>query len=159
MKRAKHIDTSEVLASERLMKALAGVTLSQFYNLASTLSAALIATKEEVALPRTELKLFFILFYLKVHPNTKLMAFIFKIPRARVTYWINKLKPLIPETLVQHQKHKREPISSLWELVELVPEIIAICDADHVYKRPELLDCFVGKFLQDRMKGVEVKFQ
>ena len=144
----KHIDISEVLISEEFMKALTGTTVSQFYHLVSRLEIAFPSTEDEYTeLPGNELKVFFILFYLKFYPNQKLAAFIFRITPTRIDYWVYKLKFFVPQAMIAEQEQLKTPISSIGELVDLVPEIIAICDTEHLLQKPALLDCLIGKFL------------
>ena len=71
-------------------------------------------------------QLFFILFYYKIYPTFRLAQVIFKLDKANIHRWVDKLGPILEMTgsyLFKDKKKRRGRISSLDELFEEIPEL------------------------------------
>jgi len=55
--------------------------------------------KDTKTLPTVEIKLFFLLVYLKQHPLQEFQAFVFGLSQAKVSQWIKILSPMLEESL------------------------------------------------------------
>lgn len=55
--------------------------------------------KDTKTLPTVEIKLFFLLVYLKQHPLQEFHAFVFDLSQAKVSQWIKILSPMLEESL------------------------------------------------------------
>ena len=95
--------------SDRVMKALTGMTNFEFENLVITFNLVLQkyqATRKQKrqravvggrkhTLTRTADRLFFILFYVKCYPTMVLADFFFEVDKSRVQRWVKELLPLL----------------------------------------------------------------
>jgi DDE superfamily endonuclease/Helix-turn-helix of DDE superfamily endonuclease len=106
-----HMDINKVLNNPRLVRALLGVTKSEFL--------ALLPTFEQVVREQAESKnrlravgggcngniksparkLFFILFYTKCYPTFDAAAFVFASSKSRTNGWVHTILPLLEKTL------------------------------------------------------------
>ena len=69
-----------------------------------------------------ELKLFFILFYLKVYPTYDLASAIFGFDKSRVCRWVKELLPILESTLERSYVLPKRKVQSLKDLFDSFPE-------------------------------------
>jgi Ni,Fe-hydrogenase maturation factor len=97
---------SRALKSDRTMKAVVGFSISEFKDLSIIFDAILQKSKsgkkkikkEEIEmesfLKTSELKLFFLLFYIKNHPTRELISLLMELNVKKIDLWAQSLHPL-----------------------------------------------------------------
>ena len=128
------LDMNRILKSNRQMLALTGMSISEYELLLPEFSKRIyLAVKSKKnrlrkigggrkgSLKSIDLKLFFILFYLKVYPTYDLASAIFSSDRSRICRWVKSLLPLLEETLGVHCVLPKRKIRSLAELFDTFP--------------------------------------
>ena len=125
--------------SNRLMKALTGMTISEFNNLCISFERifeanAKVANKKKKrkrkegagvkhTLNTIEKKLFFILFYIKCYTTFDLAGFYFGVDRSQVFRWFTALLPILEETLGYEVVLPERQINSVEDFQNKFPEI------------------------------------
>jgi len=123
--------------SDRLMKALTGMTILEFESLVITFSLVFQkyqATRKKKrqramgggrkhTLKTAAERLFFILFYIKCYPTMDLAGFLFGVDKSRIQRWVNELLPLLEETLGREVVLPARTINSVEEFVAQFPEV------------------------------------
>lgn len=123
--------------SDRIMKALTGMTVVEFESLVITFSAVLDkyrATRKQKrqravgggrkhTLRTAADRLFFILFYVKCYPTMDLAGFIFEVDRSRIQRWVKELLPLLEETLGREMVLPARKINNMVDFVAQFPEV------------------------------------
>jgi hypothetical protein len=157
------MNINNVLNNNRMMKALTGLTIKEFYILLPTFENILldeINTKTRIrvvgggrkgTLRETEPKLFFILFYLKTYPTQELAAFIFGVHNSQIGRWVNKYLPIVEKALGRKCCLPKRRINSIAEFVQCFPAItdILIDGVERRIQRPKnpkaQRRCYSGK--------------
>jgi hypothetical protein len=125
--------------SDRLMKALTGLSRNEFQNLLPDFQLVLDQQKKAKkdrqrkpgggrshTLRTPEEKLFFILFYVKCYPTFDLLAFLFRVDRAQPCRWVGQYLGLLEQALGRkvvlpvRQIHQGEEFLTLFPGVEEV---------------------------------------
>ena len=126
---------SKAFKEERLMLALTGATLDEFQRTANALKWAMwsfyttrglnipMTTDRKCSLSHTNLKLFFILFYLRFNPTLRLIGFLFGMSRTQAHYWVKKLCPHLSHVLCHNVRPCCPKAKSIEQLTDIVPEI------------------------------------
>ena len=123
--------------SDRIMKALTGMTISEFEGLVITFSLVLLqyqATRKpnrqravgggrHHTLTNAAERLFFILFYVKCYPTMDLAGFFFGVDKSRVQRWVKELLPLLEEALGREVVLPARKINSVEEFIAQFPEV------------------------------------
>jgi len=123
--------------SDRIMKALTGMTISEFEGLIITFSLVLLkhqATRKPKrqravgggrhhTLTNAVERLFFILFYVKCYPTMDLAGFFFGVDRSQIQRWVKELVPLLEETLGRELVLPARKINSMEEFMVRFPEV------------------------------------
>ena len=123
--------------SDRLMKALTGMTILEFESLVITFSLVFQkyqATRKKKrqravgggrkhTLKTAAERLFFILFYIKCYPTMDLAGFLFGADKSRIQRWVKELLPLLEETLGREVVLPARKINSVEEFVAHFPEV------------------------------------
>lgn len=123
--------------SDRLMKALTGMTISEFEGLVITFGLVLLkyqATRKSKrqravgggrhhTLTNAAERLFFILFYVKGYPTMDLGGFFFGVDKSRIQRWVKELLPLLEETLGREVVLPVRKINSVEEFMVQFPEV------------------------------------
>jgi hypothetical protein len=128
------LDIARILKSPRQTQALTGMSALEFELLIPQLARRLeIKAKSRAgrkrrvgggrkgALLSFELKLFFILFYLKVYPTYDLASAVFGVDRSRVCRWVKELLPILEETLGINCVLPKRKVTSFKELFDTFP--------------------------------------
>ena len=125
----------QVFKSNRLMKAVTGITISEFELLLQLFEKALyekyinktrkraIGGGRKGALPTTKEKLLFILFYIKVYPTYDIAGFIFQADRRRAFEWVKTFMPLLEKALGRAVVMPKRKINSIEEFINSFSEI------------------------------------
>ena len=102
---------TKILKNDRSMKALTGLSVLEFKNLVIRFDHALrefrknkkrlrgVGAGRKGALKTIELKLFFILCYIKVYPTFDLGGILFGVDRSKVCLWVQRYLPVLEMTL------------------------------------------------------------
>jgi hypothetical protein len=123
-------------ASDRTWNSLIGVSQKEFYTLLPLFSSAwytYLATKPnrkrkpgagiKGVLPGDIEKLFFALMYLKTYPTFDVMGFMWGTDKTRAHKWIQKLLPILRNSLHISGNLPKRKIASVEEFMELFPEV------------------------------------
>lgn len=141
--------------SDRMMKALTGMTINEFNSLLLGFETQLQIQKKIInkrkkrkrkegagpkhTLDNSEKKLFFILFYIKCYPTFDLAGFYFGVNRSQSFRWFNALLPLIEKTLNYEIVLPERQINNPEEFQRKFPEIkdIFIDEVERPIQRPK----------------------
>ena len=127
------LNINRILKSNRQTRALIGLNKSEFLLLAETFNNILYierSKKQRVRkigggrksiLRSSAIKLFFILFYLKVYPTYDLASAIFGLDRSRICRWVKFLLPLVEKALNINCTLPKRRINSFEELFNEFP--------------------------------------
>ena len=125
------INLNRAKKTDRIMKALTGMTIKEFEGLAITYGLVLLkyqATRKPKrqravgggrhhTLTTPEERLFFVLFYVKCYPTLDLGGVFFEVDKSRIQRWVKELLPLLEEALgreVVLPLEKSTVLKSLW---------------------------------------------
>ncbi|MBF0243092.1 MAG: transposase family protein [Desulfamplus sp.] len=129
------LNVKNAMKSDRLMKAITGMTVDEFLAILPVFSKLLHETavsKERVRQPgggaihtlfNTEAKLFYTLFYLKCYPAFDLAAFFYNVDRAQTCRWTHGFMPILEKALGKELVLPVRQIKSAEEFIRLFPEI------------------------------------
>lgn len=123
--------------SDRIMKALTGMRISEFEGLVITFSLVLLkyqATRKphrkravgggrHHTLTNAAERLFFILFYVKCYPTLDLAGFFFGVDKSRIQRWVKELLPLLEEALGREMVLPARKINGVEEFMAQFPEV------------------------------------
>jgi Helix-turn-helix of DDE superfamily endonuclease len=157
------MNVNNALKNNRVMKALTGLSIGEFYNLLPHFVNILLEktdSKSRIRKPgggrkgtlkEYELKLFFILFYLKVYPTQEMAAFLFEVHNAQTNRWVKKFLPVLEIALDRKCSLPKRRINSIAEFVQNFPAIkdILIDGMERRIQRPKdsktQKRCYSGK--------------
>ncbi len=138
--------------SDRLMKALTGLTVSEFddllsqftwnakeYRLANTPHRLRkIGGGRSGKIPSAQERLFVVLMYLKCYPTFDVFGFLIGLDRTRAFRHVTYLLPILEQTLKRKLVLPKRKIHSVEEFIEAFPEVkdILIDGTDRRVKRP-----------------------
>lgn len=120
--------------NDRLMRGLTGLSIKEFKEIEPVFGEVIYADRagrkrarsvgggQKGALVDKQQKLFFILLYLKIYPTCDFGGFIFNVDRSRICKWNKQLMPLLEKALGRSVQLPKRSISSMEELLKLVPE-------------------------------------
>lgn len=125
------------LKSDRICKALSGLSINEFNNLIPDLENVLSEYRRSVLpsrlrkvgggrkgnLPTIEDKLLAILIYLKDYPTFDVLGFIIGTDRTRAFRWVKLLLPMISKTLARKIALPKRQINSVEEWLRIHPEL------------------------------------
>ena len=140
------LDISRILKSDRVAKAMIGLTSLEFQELTEKFGeqwdlaeARRVAQQNRIRKPGGggkpflgdhTMRLLFILLYYRVYPTQDVMGVLFSMCQSAVCRYVKLLSPLLKATLGHDlQLPARTEISSLPELFERYPELIFLMDA------------------------------
>ena len=147
------LNVSRALQSDRLLKALTGMNMTEFNALLPTFSDALAKTKREQkpdrkravgggrkhTLPTSEQQFFFILFYLKCYPTFDLAGLLYDVDRSQTQRWVKALLPVLEEVLGWQAVLPQRRIGSLEEFIRHFPAMkdVFIDASERPMQRPQ----------------------
>ena len=154
MKKVKQmLNINRALRSNRLLKALTGMSIAEFNALLPTFGDALAKTRREQkpdrqravgggrkhSLPTVREQLFFILFYLKCYPTFDLAGFFFDVDRSRTWHWVQDLLPILEKTLDWQVVLPKRKIRTVEEFMQHFPEIkdVFVDGTERPVQRPQ----------------------
>jgi hypothetical protein len=130
------MDIEKALKSDRLMRALTGLNIIAFKELAKLFSNELYISKKDKKdrvravgggrkgkLSSDEHKLFYLLFYFKVYPTFDMASFVFGVHRSRAHEWVQRLQSILEKCLGKAMVLPKRQISTPEELFEVAPGI------------------------------------
>ena len=147
------INVERALRSDRLLKALTGMSVVEFNELLPTFRAGLSKTKREQK-PKRQRALgggrkhtltsarehfFFILFYLKCYPTFDLAGFFFEVDRSQSCRWVQALLPVLETTLAWQVVLPKRKIRTVAEFMQHFPAIkdVFLDGTDRPVQRPQ----------------------
>lgn len=147
------MNIKSALKSDRVCKALTGLTIAEFQGLTQSFTKNLLEARHKLLpvrqrkigggrkgkIPLIEEKLFTVLIYLKCYPTYDLLGFIIGLDRTRSCRWIQFLFPILEQTLGRELVLPERQIHSLDEFVTLFPEIkdVFIDGTDRRVQKPK----------------------
>ena len=170
------LNIKRALRSNRLMKALTGLSVTEFEGLLPSFKAGLNkspmkAKKERKraigggrrhTLPNASDKLFFILLYLKCYPTFDLAGLMYGVDRAQTQRWVKSLLPVLEEVLGWQVVLPRRKIGSLEEFIQHFPAVkdVFIDGTERPIQRPQQpeaqQDHYSGKQKEHTFKNLMV---
>lgn len=129
------MNIEKAINNERMLKAVTGMTVSEFKSLFKAFSRILTeqlgqkTRKRKVGggrkgkIKSSEQKLFYLLFYLKVYPTFDLAALIFDSSKTRTNRWVLDFMPLLEKTLGRKYVLPVRRIGSMEEFLQKFPGV------------------------------------
>jgi hypothetical protein len=129
------MNTNKAIKNPRMLKAILGISKEEFETLLKTFTNIYQEEQQKKKRKRavgggrkgnfkkTEQKLFYALFYLKVYPTFDVAAFIFNSSKTRTHNWKNIVLPFLEKTLGRELVLPKRKIRSIEEFKEVFPEI------------------------------------
>lgn len=130
-----HMDIDKILANNRLVRALLGITKAEFLSLLVTFTQILREEAESRQRKRAvgggsngkiksaRRKLFFILLYVKTYPTFDVAAFMFASSKSRTHHWAHTILPLLEKTLGRKIALPKRRINSPEEFLAAFPGV------------------------------------
>lgn len=144
------IDLARAQKSDRIMKALTGLTTKEFATLAGSFADHLRETFQTIrkinpdlgkpsTLETPQQKLFYILFYMKCYPTFDLAGWIFGVDKSTCCRWTQWYTPALRRALDRELVLPKRKIRTPEELFAVVPElqIIFIDGTERPIRRPQ----------------------
>lgn len=149
------INVVRAKSSDRILRAVTGLTVVEFENLALIFQEQLDKSKSKArkqkkmirnegggrthTLIETDSKLLFILFYMKCYPTYDLAGLLFEVDRAQPFRWVKELLPILEKSLGKTLSLPKRKIRSLREFLEFFPEVkeIIIDGTERPTQRPK----------------------
>jgi hypothetical protein len=147
------LNIKRAFRSDRLLKALTGMTIAEFERLLPTFTAGLKKAQTKAKKERKRAigggrthtlktptdKLFFILFYLKCYPTLDLAGLLYGVDRSRVQRWVKALVPVLEEVLGWQMVLPQRRIGSIEEFIQRFPAVkdVFIDGTERSVQRPQ----------------------
>lgn len=147
------LNINRALRSDRLMKALTGMTVAEFERLLPIFSAALTKVRRKVQKERKRAigggrqhtlkspkdKLFFILLYLKCYPTLDLAGLLYDVDRSQTQRWMKALLEVLEVGLGWQLVLPQRQISSLEEFIQRFPAVkdVFVDGTERPIQRPD----------------------
>lgn len=146
------LNRDRIFGNSRVCRAVLGVTIDEFQKLLPTFSACLLAYRYELKpdrkrkagggrrgdLPTDEIKLIYILMYLKIYPTYDVLSVLADHQRSKCGDSVNLLLPVMERTLGRRLVLPARKASTLEEAFERCPELkdVFIDGAERVVQKP-----------------------
>lgn len=147
------LNIKRALRSDRLMKALTGMTIAEFERLLPDFTAGLKKTRAKAKKERNRAvgggrrhtlktptdKLFFILFYLKCYPTFDLAGLLYGVDRSQAQRWVKALLPELETVLGWQAVLPQRRIGSIEEFIQRFPAVkdVFIDGTERPVQRPQ----------------------
>jgi DDE superfamily endonuclease/Helix-turn-helix of DDE superfamily endonuclease len=147
------LNIKRALGSDRLMKALTGMSVAEFERLLPSFSSGLNKSQAKTKKDRKRAvgggrqhtlkgpadKLFFILFYLKCYPTFDLAGLLYDVDRCQIQRWVKVLLPLLEEVLGWQVVLPERRIGSLEEFIQHFPAVkdVFVDGTERPIQRPQ----------------------
>lgn len=147
------LNIKRALRTNRLMKALTGMTIAEFERLLPTFTAGLQKVQSQAKKKRQRAiggggkhtlqtptdKLFFILFYLKCYPTFDLAGLLYGVDRSQAQRWVKALLPVLEKVLGWQAVLPQRRIGSIEEFLQRFPAVkdVFIDGTDRPVQRPQ----------------------
>lgn len=146
------LNRDRIFGNSRVCRAVLGVTLDEFQKLLPTFSACLLAYRYELKpnrkrkagggrrgdLPTDEIKLIYILMYLKIYPTYDVLSVLADHQRSKCGDSVNLLLPVLERALGRKLVLPERKASTLEEVFERCPELkdVFIDGAERMVQKP-----------------------
>lgn len=130
------MNIEKALTSNRLIRALTGLSINEFKDLSVLFANELYISKHikdgrqravgggrRGVLATDQHKLFYLLFYFKAYPTFDMASFIFNVHRSRAHEWVQRLQIILEKCLGKAMVLPNRQISTPDELFKLMPDI------------------------------------
>jgi hypothetical protein len=147
------LNIKRALRSDRLMKALTGLTIAEFERLLPDFTAGLNKSRAKAKKQRKRAvgggrnhtlktaadKLFFILFYLKCYPTFGLAGLLYDVDRSQAHRWVKTLLPVLDTVLGWQAVLPQRRIGSIEEFIQRFPAVkdVFIDGTERPVQRPQ----------------------
>lgn len=170
------LNNKRAQSSDRLMKALTGLTIAEFEQLLLEFSAGLKKAQAKAKKERERAvgggrrhtlktptdKLFFILFYLKCYPTFDLAGLLFDVDRSQAQRWVKALLPVLETVLGWQAVLPQRRIGSIEEFIQRFPAAtdVFIDGTERPVQRPQQAkaqqELYSGKQHEHTLKNLVV---
>ena len=170
------LNNKRAQSSDRLMKALTGLTIAEFERLLLKFSAGLKKAQAKAKKERERAvgggrrhtlktptdKLFFILFYLKCYPTFDLAGLLFDVDRSQAQRWVKALLPVLETVLGWQAVLPQRRIGSIEEFIQRFPAAtdVFIDGTERPVQRPQQAkaqqELYSGKQHEHTLKNLVV---
>lgn len=170
------LNNKRAQSSDRLMKALTGLTIAEFERLLLEFSAGLKKAQAKAKKERERAvgggrrhtlktptdKLFFILFYLKCYPTFDLAGLLFDVDRSQAQRWVKALLPVLETVLGWQAVLPQRRIGSIEEFIQRFPAAtdVFIDGTERPVQRPQQAkaqqELYSGKQHEHTLKNLVV---
>jgi len=170
------LNIKRALRSDRLMKALTGMTVAEFERLLPPFTAGLKKAQTKVKKERKRAigggrrhtlknptdKLFFILFYLKCYPTFDLAGLLYGVDRSQTQRWVKALLPVLEAVLGWQAVLPQRRIGTLEEFIQRFPAVkdVFIDGTERPVQRPQQAkaqqELYSGKHKEHTLKNLVV---
>lgn len=143
----------KALKSDRIMRALTGLSIEKFIKLSITFDNILkkealekekrspirLGRGRKHSLKTPEEKLFFILLYIKCYPTFDLISFFYNVDRSRAYRWVSSLLPILEKTLEREVVLPKRKINSPEDFLRMFPDVkdVFIDGTERIIQRPK----------------------
>jgi len=134
------INISKALKNNRILKSLTGLSIEKFKELVPYFETILNEENgkriennrnrqrkagggSKPTLDSSEVKLFYILFYVKVYPTFDLAGFIFEVNRSQTNRWMHRLLPILEKALDRRVVLPKRKIENVEAFIKSFPEV------------------------------------
>ena len=147
------LNIKRALRSDRLMKALTGMSVAEFERLLPSFTAGLNKAQVKVKKERKRAvgggrqhtlqtpanKLFFVLLYLKCYPTFDLAGLLYEVDRSQTQRWLKTLLPVLEEVLGWQLVLPQRRIGTLEEFIQHFPALkdVFVDGTDRPGQRPQ----------------------
>jgi hypothetical protein len=147
------LNIKRALRTDRLMKALTGMTVAEFERLLPTFSAGLNKAQTKAKKERKRAvgggrqhslktptdKLFFILLYLKCYPTFDLAGLLYGVDRSQTQRWVKALLPVLEEVLGWQVVLPQRRIGTIEEFIQHFPAVkdVFVDGTERPVQRPQ----------------------
>jgi hypothetical protein len=170
------LNIKRALRSDRLMKALTGMTVAEFERLLPTFTAGLKKAQTKAKKERKRAigggrrhtlktpsdKLFFILLYLKCYPTFDLAGLFYGVDRSQAQRWVKALLPVLEEVLGWQAVLPQRRIGTIEEFIQRFPAVkdVFIDGTERPVQRPQQAkaqqEFYSGKQKEHTLKNLVV---
>ena len=170
------LNIKRALRSDRLMKALTGMTIAEFERLLPDFTAGLKKTQAKAKKERERAvgggrrhtlktpadKLFLILFYLKCYPTFDLAGLLYDVDRSQTQRWVKALLPVLEEVLGWQAVLPQRRIGAIEEFIQRFSAVkdVFIDGTERSVQRPQQAkaqrECYSGKQHEHTLKNLIV---
>lgn len=147
------LDIERVARQDRWLRALTGLNVQAFVHLLVPFYEAYLEAEQRELKPRKrargggrkarlkamDVKLFFILFYLKCYPTFDLLGILFDLDRSQANRWVHRLQPILEKALGKKMALPERKLESIEQFLQKFPNVtqVMIDNTERPIVRPQ----------------------